>query len=52
MTKTRCPNCDTIIKVEKPREGTVIVCPGCGVEMEIVNVDPFEVEFTEDWQNE
>ena len=52
IPKTRCPNCDTTIKVEKPREGAVIVCPGCGVELEIVSRDPFEVDFTDDWQNE
>jgi lysine biosynthesis protein LysW len=52
MPRTRCPNCDTIIKLEEPHEGDVIACPGCGVELEIVNKDPFEVDFTEDWQNE
>jgi lysine biosynthesis protein LysW len=52
MSKTHCPNCDIIIKEEKPREGDLIICPGCGVELEIVNTDPFEVELTDDWQNE
>jgi lysine biosynthesis protein LysW len=52
MPRTRCPNCDVIIKVEKPREGGLVVCPGCGVELEIVSTDPLEVDFTEDWQNE
>lgn len=50
--KIRCPNCNTFIKVEKPREGVVIVCPGCSAELEIVSKDPFEVDFTADWQNE
>ena len=52
MPRTRCPNCDLTIKVQDPREGTIIVCSGCGVELEIVNVDPFEVDFTDDWQDE
>lgn len=52
MPKTRCPNCDTAIKIEKPREGAVITCPGCGVELEVITADPFEVDFTDDWQNE
>ncbi len=52
MPKTRCPNCDTVIKVDKPREGAVIDCPGCGVELEIISADPFEIDFTDDWQNE
>ena len=50
MPKTRCPNCDSVIKIAKPREGAVITCPDCGVELEIINTDPFEVDFTEDWQ--
>ena len=40
------------IKVAKPREGVVITCPRCGVELEIISSDPFEVGFTEDWQDE
>jgi lysine biosynthesis protein LysW len=52
MPKTRCPNCDTAIKIEKPREGAVITCPGCGVELEVITADPLEVDFTDDWQNE
>ena len=52
MPRTRCPNCDTTIKAEKPREGAIILCPGCGVELEVISTDPFEVDFTEDWQNE
>jgi lysine biosynthesis protein LysW len=52
VSKTRCPNCDGVIKVDKPREGAIIICPGCAVELEIVSADPFEVDFTEDWQDE
>jgi len=52
MPKTRCPNCDTTIKLEKPREGAVVSCPACGVELEVICADPFEVDFTDDWQNE
>lgn len=54
MSRTRCPYCDAVIKIDKPREGHIITCPGCGVELEIVNTDPLEVDFTftEDWQDE
>jgi len=52
MAKTRCPNCDTIISISNPREGTVIECAACGVELEVVRKDPFQVDFTDDWQNE
>lgn len=52
MSKTRCPNCNTVIKIDKPRQGTIITCSGCGVELEIVRSDPLEVDFTEDWQED
>ena len=52
MPKTHCPNCDTLIKVDKPHEGAIISCPGCGVELEIISTDPFVVDFTDDWQEE
>lgn len=52
MAKTRCPNCDAIVKMDKPREGTIFTCAGCGVELEVICADPFEVDFAEDWQEE
>ena len=50
MSKTHCPNCDGVIAMEKPREGKIILCPVCGVELEIIRTDPFVVDFTLDWQ--
>lgn len=52
MPRTRCPNCDALVKVAKPREGEEIICPECGVELEIINVDPLEVDFLDNWQME
>ena len=52
MAKTRCPNCNTVVKVDKPRQGAIIICPGCGVELEVIRTDPFEVDFAEDWQED
>ena len=46
--KTRCPNCDSIIGVAKPRVGTVIECRKCGEELEIISVVPFAVDFIGD----
>lgn len=50
--KTHCPNCDSVISINQPREGVIVTCPACGVELEIVRIDPFVVDFTEDWQEE
>lgn len=52
MSKTRCPNCDSLIRLNEPREGAVIVCPYCGVELEVIRADPFAVDFTDDWQED
>jgi lysine biosynthesis protein LysW len=52
VPKTRCPNWGAVIKVDRPREGVIIVCPGGTVELEVVSADPFEIDFTEDWQEE
>jgi lysine biosynthesis protein LysW len=52
MSKTRCPNCDSLIRSNEPREGAVIVCPYCGVELEVIRADPFAVDFTDDWQED
>ena len=52
ISKTRCLNCNTVVKVNKPRQGSVIICPACGVELEIIRTDPLEVDFTENWQED
>jgi lysine biosynthesis protein LysW len=52
MSRTHCPNCNSMISVDKPREGIVIECPKCGVELEIIRKDPLEVDFTDDWQDD
>ena len=52
MPDARCTNCDAEIRVDRPRQGDLIVCPECGVELEAVCIDPVEVDFPEDWQKE
>ena len=50
MATTYCPNCDTIVSVDNPREGAMITCRECGVKLEITSADPFEVDFP--WEEE
>ena len=54
MTKTSCPNCDSVISVNKPRMGAMITCAECGQELEIISTSPFEVDFPldDDWDYE
>jgi len=46
MPKIYCPDCDEVIILENPREGALITCRSCGTELEIVSVDPFDVDFS------
>jgi alpha-aminoadipate carrier protein LysW len=52
MHETRCPNCDAVITVEEPREGIVVMCPECAVELEVISADPLELDFPADWQED
>ena len=49
-----CPECDA--DVEMPTdvmENELVACPECGVELEVMNLDPLELELApdveEDW---
>jgi lysine biosynthesis protein LysW len=54
MPKTYCPECDAVISVDNPRVGAMIVCRECGKELEIIDTDPFEVDFPfdDDWDDD
>ncbi|MDY6878521.1 MAG: hypothetical protein SWK90_20265 [Chloroflexota bacterium] len=53
MPKTCCPECDAVIRVDYPRDGARVKCPECGVELEVIEADPFEVDyFYEGWDDE
>lgn len=51
-----CPECNARVNVgSKPREGQTIVCARCHAELEVISVDPLELDwaFTEvadDWE--
>jgi alpha-aminoadipate carrier protein LysW len=54
MATTFCPECDGVISVENPREGSTLRCPNCGEELEVISSDPFEVDFPldDDWDDD
>lgn len=53
MPKTYCPECEAVISVDNPRDGARIRCTECGGELEVIETDPFEVDyFDEDWDDE
>ena len=54
MKTVECPECAAELQMEDSvEEGEIVVCPDCGVELEVVGVDPLEVELApeveEDW---
>lgn len=51
---TICPECDADIQIpSNAMENELITCPDCGIELEIVSLDPIELELApeveEDW---
>lgn len=49
-----CPECDAVITFDRPPlTGQVIRCPDCGVELEVVSINPIVLEVApeveEDW---
>ncbi len=45
MPKTYCPSCDAVIRMNNPRKGATVTCRECGTELEIISINPFEVDF-------
>lgn len=49
-----CPECDADVEIPgDAMENELISCPDCGIELEIMNLDPLELELApeveEDW---
>lgn len=54
MQSTSCPECEADITVQDGAViGEIVPCPECGMEFEIVSMDPLELdeapEIEEDW---
>lgn len=52
--KAECPECLAELELAQDlEEGEIIVCPDCGIELEVMSVDPLELEMApeeaEDW---
>ncbi|MGI8608170.1 MAG: lysine biosynthesis protein LysW [Candidatus Dormibacteria bacterium] len=42
-----CPECSTEVLDEKPALGEILVCTGCGADLEVISEDPLTVEVYE-----
>jgi len=40
-----CPECEAVIEEELEDVGEIISCPECGVELEVISVDPIEFDL-------
>ena len=40
-----CPECEAVIDEEFEDVGEIISCPECGVELEVISVDPVEFDL-------
>ena len=54
MKTVECSECAAELELEDGvEEGEIVVCPDCGVELEVISVDPLAVELApeveEDW---
>jgi alpha-aminoadipate carrier protein LysW len=54
MNPVNCPECEAQIDLEATTEvGEIIVCPDCGVDLEVTALDPAAVQLApmeqEDW---
>ena len=54
MSTVTCPECEAEITLEADTEaGEIIVCPDCGVDLEVISVNPAAVQLApmeqEDW---
>jgi alpha-aminoadipate/glutamate carrier protein LysW len=40
-----CPECEAVIDEEFEDIGEIIPCPECGVELEVISIDPIEFDL-------
>jgi lysine biosynthesis protein LysW len=48
MAVTHCLSCDGEIHRDNPRLGVGIICTECGELLEVIETDPFEVDYPPD----
>lgn len=51
MARVYCPDCDGRILLGPDVEvGLTLVCPHCDAELEVIGLDPPEVDWAYDWE--
>lgn len=53
MSSSNCPECDAALGLANVVQGEIVVCPDCGVDLEVVGLEPLQVALApmeqEDW---
>jgi len=48
-----CPECEATLNLKEVVQGEIVQCPDCGVDLEVVSVEPLKLELApkeeEDW---
>ena len=58
MARAYCPDCDGSIDLRSPRVGQLLFCPHCDTEVEVVDINPLELDwayassYEADWADE
>jgi alpha-aminoadipate carrier protein LysW len=49
-----CPECEALVDLDEDdvEEGEVVSCPECGVDLEVVNTNPLELNLLEEEEEE
>jgi alpha-aminoadipate carrier protein LysW len=46
MAVATCPDCGNEISLgPKPKEGQTVTCPDCGADLEVISLDPLELDW-------
>ena len=60
MPSAYCPDCDEKITLSNPRVGQKLLCPYCESEVEVIGIDPLDLDWAydmsydddDDWQED
>ena len=55
IKRAKCPECEDWVALPSDViEGEQVVCPGCGERLEVINLEPPELDYAgwEDWDDE
>ena len=55
MNVAKCISCDNEIRLRRPPKiGMLVTCPECGAELELIWLDPLELDwpFIDEWDEE